>query len=530
MSALSRRGFLTMATVATSAAGMARLPSAFGAASATADAPDPAHPKRQARGVWIASVSNINWPSTPGLSADEQRAELTTMLDQLVSLRMNAVYLQIRPTADALYASRLEPWSKFLMGTQGVDPGYDPLEFAVAEAHARNLELHAWLNPYRISLDTNIDELVPWHVARKHPDWVVSYGGELYFDPGVPAVREWDLDVISDIVRRYDVDGIHFDDYVYPYPVGTEQFDDDASFAKYGGGFTDRDDWRRANADRLVAAVGQTIHAIKPWVKWGVSPFGIWRNNTTDPRGSATSGLQSYDAIYADSRDWVLEGWLDYIAPEIYWNIGFPAAAYDVLVPWWSDVVKGTGTQLIIGQDVAKIGSNSPPAWLNPDEMPDHLIFNRSYPEVVGDIYFDVTLLLTDPLGFATRLRDDLYADPALVPVMPKLPGAAPAPPELLAAKSGASGVSLRWFAAPLFGVAPTYFAVYRLDGRVSTPGSALDDARHLLGTVRATGHPSVTWTDGTATPGAEYTYVVTALDRLHHESPPSNPRSVGGS
>lgn len=531
MSAVSRRTFLTLATAATGVGGAAaRMPAAFAAGPAAGGAcvPDPAHPKRQLRGVWIASVSNINWPSAPGLTAEQQRTELTTMLDRLVALRMNAVYLQVRPAADALYASRLEPWSRYLTGTQGGDPGYDPLEFAVAEAHARNLELHAWLNPYRVSTDTDVDALVPWHAARRHPDWVVSYGGQLYFDPGVPAVHEFDLEVITDIVRRYDVDGIHFDDYVYPYPVGTEQFDDDASFAAYGRGFASRADWRRDNADRLVAAVGPAIHEVKPWVKWGVSPFGIWRNVATDSRGSNTTGLQSYDAIYADSRGWVREGWLDYIAPQVYWNIGFPAAAYDALVPWWSDVVRGTDVQLLIGQDVAKIDTNNPAAWLDPAEMPNHLIFNRSYPAVAGDIYFDVTKLLTDPLGFADRLADDLYADPALVPVMPRLPGAAPAPPALLHARPGASGVALRWFADPLPGAVPAYFAVYRLDGRATSPGCALADAGSLLGTVRA-GHSAITsWIDTTAVAGSGYTYVITALDRLHHESEPSNLLAVG--
>jgi uncharacterized lipoprotein YddW (UPF0748 family) len=378
----SRRGFLAgSAAVSAALAGSGLLTGCSSAAAAEAAASagnpspgscagDPAHPKRQLRGVWIASVSNINWPSAPGLSAAQQQAELTALLDAAVRMRMNAVYLQIRPAADALYDSPYEPWSQYLTGTQGQDPGYDPLAFAVAEAHKRNLELHAWMNPYRVSTQPDPSLLVPTHPARVHPDWCVQYGGQLYYDPGVPAVMDFDVQVITDVAKRYDIDGIHFDDYFYPYPVGTADFPDDPTFAAYGAGFPDKATWRRANVDKLVSTLHRELRAVKPWVKWGISPFGIWRNQATDPSGSATNGLQSYDALSSDTRGWVQKGWLDYIAPQLYWNIGFPPAAYDVLVDWWSKIVDGTGTQLLIGQTVSKIGTSSPPAWLNPDPQP----------------------------------------------------------------------------------------------------------------------------------------------------------------
>ncbi|WP_194923783.1 family 10 glycosylhydrolase [Catenulispora pinisilvae] len=528
--ALAGGGLLTGGSPAAAAAPAGDLSRLPGSSSGVgAGDPDPTHPKRQLRGVWIASVSNIDWPSAPGLSAAQQQTELVALLDAAVRMRMNAVYLQIRPAADALYDSPYEPWSQYLTGTQGQDPGYDPLAFAVAEAHKRNLELHAWMNPYRVSTQPDPNQLVPTHPARVHPDWCVEYGGELYYNPGVPAVLDFDVQVITDVASRYDIDGIHFDDYFYPYPVGTADFPDDATYATYGAGFPDKATWRRANVDKLVSTLQRELRAVKPWMKWGISPFGIWRNQATDPLGSATNGLQSYDALSADTRGWVQKGWLDYVAPQLYWNIGFPPAAYDVLVDWWSKTVDGTGTQLLIGQTISKIGISSPPAWLDPNEMPNHLILNRKYPEVAGDIYFNITKLLTDPLGFETRLITDLYEYPALVPEMPRHCGPAPDRTALTEARPSAAGTRLQWLnLRRRHGVEAAYYAVYRFDGH--PPQSACDfaDAKNLLGTVRAVSGLFNGWTDASAVAGNQYTYHVTALDRLHHESETSNPQVVG--
>jgi uncharacterized lipoprotein YddW (UPF0748 family) len=530
----SRRGFLgASAAVSAGLVGSGLLAGGLPVAAAdSADsavgAADPAHPKRQLRGVWIASVSNINWPSAPGLSAEQQQAELKALLDAAVTMRMNAVYLQVRPAADALYASPHEPWSQYLTGTQGQDPGYDPLAFAVAEAHKRNLELHAWLNPYRVSTQPDPSKLVPTHPARVHPDWCVQYGGQLYYNPGIPEVLEFDVTVITDVATRYDIDGIHFDDYFYPYPVGTTDFPDDAAYAAYGGGFATKADWRRANIDRLVSTLQTGLRAVKPWLKWGISPFGIWRNAATDPLGSATNGLQSFDALYADTRSWVRKGWLDYIAPQLYWNIGFPVAAYDVLLDWWAKAVDGTGTQLLIGQTVSKIGISNPPAWLDPDEMPNHLILDRRYPEAAGDIFFNVTKLLTDPLGFQTRLITDLYAYPALVPEMARHAGPAPDRTALTAARRTSTGVALEWLHRRPHGPGAAYYAVYRFAG---LPPHHCDfaDAKNLVGTARAVPGLLNSWTDTSAAAGQDYTYYVSALDRLHHESAVSNPQIVVG-
>jgi hypothetical protein len=311
--------------------------------------------------------------------------------------------------------------------------------------------------------------------------------------------------------------------------VGTTDFPDDATFAAYGAGFADKASWRRANVDKLVSTLQRELRAVKPWVKWGISPFGIWRNRATDPSGSATNGLQSYDALSADTRGWVQKGWLDYVAPQLYWNIGFPPAAYDVLVDWWSKVVDGTGTQLLIGQTVSKIGISNPPAWLNPDEMPGHLILNRRYPEVDGDIFFNVTKLLTDPLGFETRLIGDLYEYPALIPEMPRLSGPAPDRTALAEALPTAAGTMLQWLHLRRpHGIEVAYYAVYRFDGHPPQGACDFADAKNLLGTVRAVPELFNGWTDVSAESGKAYTYYVTALDRQHHESEPSNPQVVG--
>ncbi|MBO4208360.1 family 10 glycosylhydrolase [Micromonospora echinofusca] len=467
-------------------------------------------PKRQLRGTWIASVSNINWPSRTGLTAAAQQAELRSLLDQAKALRLNAVFLQIRPAADAFWPSPYEPWSQYLTGTQGGNPGYDPLAFAVTEAHARNLELHGWFNPYRVSTQPDVTKLAAGHPARTNPTWVERYDGKLFYNPGVPAARRHTVDAIMDAVSRYDLDGVHFDDYFYPYPVSGQVFDDAAEYAAHGAGRS-LADWRRANVDTMVQEVAARIRQVKPHVRFGISPFGIWRNASTDPLGSATSGLQSYDAIYADSRRWVKQGWVDYLAPQLYWPIGFTAAPYEVLVPWWSDVVAGTDVQLYVGQATYRI-----PTWGDPEEMPRHLVLNRDH-RVSGDIHYSVKELLANPLGFADRLRTDFYRNPALVPVNARLGGTAPYAPTGLTARRTATGIELSWTAGT-GGTAATYFAVYRADGA----GCGIEAGRNLIAVPRAVGTGTQRFTDPAPPPVGEVTYLVTAVSRLHHESTPT--------
>lgn len=366
--------------------------------------------------MWIATVGNGDWPSRPGLPAAAQRAQFRRLLDVATALHLNTVYVQVRPSADAFYRSRYEPWSRYLTGRQGGDPGYDPLRFMVADAHARGLQLHAWFNPYRVSTAPERTHLAPANPARRHPDWVHRYGRSLWYDPGLPQVRELITSVVLDVVHRYDIDGVHFDDYFYPYPIHGENFPDQATYATYGRGFTRVADWRRHNVDTLVREVSARVHQAKPWVRFGVSPFGVWRNRSTDPAGSATHALQSYDAVYADSRTWVRRGWVDYVVPQLYWPIGYRPADYRTLVNWWARQVAGTPVQLVIGQAAYRVGHGG--AWDDPGELPRHLRLDAQLPEVGGEAFFSATDLRQNPLGFATRLQREQFAQPA-----PRRPG-----------------------------------------------------------------------------------------------------------
>ncbi|WTF13066.1 family 10 glycosylhydrolase [Streptomyces sp. NBC_01601] len=373
---------------------------------------------REMRGVWLATVANRDWPSRPGLPPEEQRAELIAHLDRAVADRLNTVIFQVRPTADALWPSPYEPWSQYLTGTQGRDPGWDPLGTAVHEAHARGLELHAWFNPYRIANHTDPTRLIPDHPARRHPEWVVPYGGKLYYDPGLPEVRRFVRRAMLDAVARYPVDAVHFDDYFYPYPVAGQTFDDDAAYDAYGGAFDDRAAWRRDNIDRLVREVAAGIRRVRPGTRFGISPFGVWRNAATDPRGSDTqAGVQTYDDLYADTRRWVREHWIDYVVPQIYWNIGFPAADYARLLDWWAEQAAGTRTRLYVGEALYKAGAaGQPPAWQDPAELSRHLALAARYPQVRGHVFFAAQEVARDPLGAMARVVADHYRRPARPP------------------------------------------------------------------------------------------------------------------
>lgn len=427
MEALSRRtltvaaaGALASAAVTGSARAAEPVSAEAGGASAgSAAAPGggkggghgPGTRDRELRGMWIASVTNTDWPSAPGLSPAEQRQELLDLLDVAVERRLNAVMFQVRPTADAFWPSPYEPWSQYLTGTQGRDPGWDPLGTAVHEAHRRGLELHAWFNPYRVAMTDDPGTLVPTHPARLHPDWVLPYGGKLYYNPGLPEVRRFVEDAMLDAVRRYPIDAVHWDDYFYPYPVAGQTFADDDAWARYGAGFADRDAWRRHNTDLLVSEMSARIKRIRPGTDFGISPFGVWRNAANDPLGSATqAGVQTYDDLHADTRGWVKREWIDYIAPQIYWNIGFAAADYGVLVPWWSDVVAGTRVKLYPGEALYKVGlAGQPAAWQDPAELSRHLTFDQDHPEVRGNIFFSATQVTADPLGAMSRVVADHY-------------------------------------------------------------------------------------------------------------------------
>nr|WP_078955785.1 family 10 glycosylhydrolase [Streptomyces sp. NRRL B-1140] len=370
------------------------------------------------RGVWIASVANRDWPSKPGLTASQQRAELLAHLDTAVRNRLNTVFFQVRPTADALWPSPYEPWSQYLTGTQGKNPGWDPLGTAVKEAHARGLRLHAWFNPYRIAVHADPTRLAASHPARKNPDWVVTYGGKLFYNPGLPEVRAFVEDAMLDAVAKYPVDGVHFDDYFYPYPVAGQTFDDDDAYDEHGDGFPDRAAWRRDNIDRLVRETADRVKEVRPDAHFGISPFGVWRNAGTDPLGSDTkAGVETYDDLHADTRKWVREGWIDYIVPQLYWNIGFAAADYAKLVAWWAKAARDSPTQLYVGEALYKAGDPAQPAaWQETAELSRHLTLARKHPQVRGHVYFAARDVAADRIEAMARVVADHYGQPAPPP------------------------------------------------------------------------------------------------------------------
>jgi len=481
---------------------------------------------RELRGMWLTTVLNLDWPSRAGLDADTVRAEYRGWLDLAQRLNHNAIFVHVRPSGDALWPSAYAPWSEWLTGRRdGQDPGWDPLSYIVDEAHARNLELHAWFNPYRGSQPApsgpgaDLARLAPDHPLRRHPEWAVTFpdtdARRLYFNPGIPQVRRFVEDAILEAVTRYDIDGVHFDDFFYPYPVAGHEFDDAAAFATYGGGFPDRGDWRRDNVNTFIREMSSRIKAVKPTVKFGISPFGIWRNVASDPAGSPTRGLQSYDAIYADTRKWIREEWLDYVVPQLYWHIGFDVADYARLVPWWVDVVAGTRVQLYIGQADYRVGQ--PGVWQDPGELDRQLALNRRYP-VAGSVHFSARHLREDRLGAVTRYRDAHYPGPALVPRMRWKPAAPPAAPTALTARRDPADTTiLTWRPGP--GAETTGFAVYRVDDPSAGGGAAT-----LVAAVRRTGAGEQVWVDRTPARAGSPTYCVTGMDRLWNEGPPSAP------
>lgn len=389
-------------------------------AGAVCQPPAPIHHKTQFRGVWIATVRNLDWPSEPGLSVRKMKKEFTTQLDLLRDLGMNAVIVQIRPSGDALYPSPYEPWSEFLTGVQGKRPGssFDPLAFMIRETHRRCMEFHAWFNPYRGVRNFASAKLASEHVYHQHPEWFVQYGDHLYFDPGVVAARKFVEKVIADVVRRYDIDAVHFDDYYYPYRIEGQEFPDSLSFARYGGAFPPerKDDWRRENINLLVSELSDTINQLKPWVHFGISPFGVWRNKSRDARGSDTHTLQTnYDDLFGDALAWLRNGWLDYIVPQCYQFMGRPIMDYRIVTRWWND--HHFGVNYYIGQGPFRLGSDSRGArWTEGNEIDRQMQFNDSIPNLLGSVFFRSLTFQDNPHGVNDSLRAKHYRYPALAP------------------------------------------------------------------------------------------------------------------
>lgn len=362
----------------------------------------PGEPSSEIRGAWVSTI-NGDWPKSGSTkNIDKQKQDFINELDALESMGINSVYVQLRGASDAIYPSTLVPWNKVLTGTQGLNPGYDPVAFMVEEVHKRGMEFHAWFNPFRANTTTNTSALAANHVIKQHPEWIVTAKNQMYINPGIPEARQHIIDAIMEVVNNYDIDGVHLDDYFYP---SNTTFNDSAAYKQYNAGkFKNIDDWRRDNINLFVQSLGQSIKQSKPSAEYGISPFGVWRNIAKDPTGSNTkAGVTAYDDMYADVRTWVKEGWVDYVAPQIYWSMSFTAARYDVLVDWWANEVKGTDVDLIIGHSAYKLGT-AEVGWQTSQEIINQLKYNEQYEDITGSIFFSSQYLTKNPLGLIQAL------------------------------------------------------------------------------------------------------------------------------
>jgi uncharacterized lipoprotein YddW (UPF0748 family) len=473
-------------------------------------------PKREFRGAWIATVENIDWPTRTGMTGDQQQKQLIDILNAHQQAGINALMFQVRPAADAYYAKGTEPWARWLNGKQGQPPVpfYDPLEVAITEAHKRGIELHAWFNPYRATMDNRFNLLSLDHITNLKPEWFFVYGGKKQFDPGIPEVREYIVKVILNVVDNYDIDGVHMDDYFYPYQIAGQKINDAATFAKYGGDFQDIRDWRRNNVDQLIKTLADSIHKHNPRIKFGISPFGIWANVSQNPEGSDTRGGDSYYGQYADSRKWIKEGWLDYINPQIYWHFQYRLAAFEKLVDWWSNNVNNH--HLYIGQAPYRMVERSSVAFHNPSELPNQIRYLRNNTRVQGSVFFSSNSLTKNFLGFTDSLKQDFYRYPALPPPMLWLDSIPPnVPRSFSVAKIAPLTVQLKWEAPlPSRDKEPVYgYVIYRFEGDEKIN---LDDPKNILRVNYDTGS---VFNDTTVQPGKTYLYVVSAIDRLKNES-----------
>ncbi len=468
-------------------------------------------PKREFRAVWVATVSNIDWPSSKNLSTSLQKNEVIAILDKHKANNVNAIVFQIRPSCDAFYQNGKEPLSEWLVGEQGGNLSlyYDPLQFWIDEAHKRGMELHAWFNPYR-SVVSSTSSVHNTHISKTKPEWNITYGASPYkfLDPGLPPVQEYVVSVIMDVVRRYNIDGVHFDDYFYPYGGMTNQ--DSATYANYKGAFTNIGDWRRNNVNKFIAMVHDSIKAVKPWVKYGISPFGIWKNSA-----AGTNGLDAYSAVYCDAVNWLTNKKVDYLTPQVYWAFARTQAPYGTLVPWWQTVLNGR--HLYVGHGAYNMSSTSafPNGSWPASELADQVRFNRNQTKVLGSVFFSSKVLTGNTKGFADTLKNDLYRYPAIHPAMPWLDSIPPIAPVNLVATVQQTGVSLQWQKPATASDNDTahYFAVYRAQ---SPDTINANNPRYILA---ITTNDSTRYVDATVVNGATYSYLVTSFDKLDNES-----------
>lgn len=467
-----------------------------------------AQQKREFRGAWIQCVNG----QFQGMSTEAMQNTLSYQLDELQKDGVNAIIFQVRPECDALYASPYEPWSRFLTGVQGraPQPYWDPLKWMVDECHRRNMELHAWINPYRAKTKGTA-ELAATHIAVTHPERVFRYDGQYIMNPGMPENRDYICSVVADIVRRYDIDGIHMDDYFYPYPAAGEHIPDEQLFRQNSNGISNIGDWRRYNVNIFVKQLHETIAEIKPWVKFGVSPFGIYRNKKNSPNGSDTNGLQNYDDLYADVLLWVNNGWIDYCVPQIYWQIGHPTADYKTLIKWWNQ--NASNRPLYIGEDIDRTVKYSDVDNSAINQMPAKYLLHQQSSNVRGTVLWYARLAVDNVGNYGSMLRNVYWRYPALQPGMPFIDNKAPKKVRKVKPVWTADGYVLFWTAPRGKGWKDeaTRYVVYRFGAKEKIN---ITDPSKIVAITTDTFH-KLPYNNGRT----KYTYVVTALDRMQNES-----------
>ena len=465
--------------------------------------------KREFRGAWIQCVNG----QFQGLSRDKIQQTLIFQLDELQKDGANAIIFQVRPECDALYQSDIEPWSKFLTGQQGRAPSpyWDPLQWMIEQCHKRGMELHAWINPYRAKTNGTTN-LAKNHIAVLHPERVFSYDGILVLNPGIPENRDYICRVVNDIVRRYDIDGLHIDDYFYPYPVAGVKITDEAEYQRYRNGMKNIADWRRDNVDIFIKQLYDSIHSAKPWVKFGVSPFGIYRNEKSAPGvGSKTNGLQNYDDLYADVLKWVNNGWVDYCVPQLYWEIGNRAADYKELIVWWNN--HAGNRPLYIGEDVERTVKYSDIHNPNLHQQIAKYDLHNQLPNIKGTVLWYAKNAVENIGNYGTMLRNHYWSTPALQPSMPFIDDKAPKNPKKVKPVWTSDGLILFWQApkAKKWEDEVVKYVVYRF---ASGEKVNLDNASHIIAITSDT-KLKLPYNNGQTS----YVYIVTSLDRLSNES-----------
>ncbi|MGA1379320.1 MAG: glycoside hydrolase family 10 protein [Chitinophagaceae bacterium] len=477
-----------------------------------------AQPKYEFRGVWIASVANIDWPKGGMTDPAAQRADFIRMLDQHQRNGMNAMIVQIRPAADAFYPSPYEPWSEWLTGEQGKAPVpyWDPLAFMIEETHKRGMEFHAWLNPYRAVQTIGKSSIAADHITKRKPEWFLVYGDKKYFDPGNKDAQQFVVKVVRDIVKRYPIDAIHMDDYFYPYRIAGKEFPDAASYARSGSRLN-KEDWRRSNVDSIILAISKAIKEEKKQVRFGISPFSVWRNQDKDPRGSdSRAGQTNYDDLYADILLWLEKGWIDYVTPQLYLEIGHDKIAYEKLLDWWSK--NAFGKHIYIGHGIYRVDEKTSVKWKNPTELPNQLKLLRQNSNVQGSIYFSSKSFDKNPNGWNDSLQNNYYKYPALVPPMDWVSKEKPAAPVL--SRVTKKGDEISFSVKPLStGKVPVkYFVIYRFPaGRsiaslINQPSSIFSIVVKPIGFDQALQQREE---------GKAYQYYITAVGTNNFESEP---------